>query len=72
MKIGTLLGEADSIFESADSLLLKLNQLPLVRSDFHETSQNLKCIESCFFISAIKVKIWQIFKFYNANWNPRP
>ena len=29
-------GGADSIFEPADSLPLKLNQLPPVRLDFHE------------------------------------
>ena len=32
-------GGVDSIFKSADSLLLKLNQLFPVRSDFHKTLQ---------------------------------
>ena len=38
-------GGVDSIFESADSLPLTLNQLPPVRSDFHETLQGVSAGE---------------------------
>ena len=60
----TLPRKSNSIFEPADSLPLKLNQLHLVRSDFHETLLGVSdgeylqvCISlEIFSIPTVKVK----------------
>ena len=66
----------DSIFESADSLPLKLNQLASVTSDFHETLQAVSAGEyvQVFkeFFSITTLKNTADFPVLKAHWNPRP
>ena len=60
----TLPGGIDSMFESADSLPRKLNQLRPIRSDFHEILRGVSAGKyfqvygEFFSISAVKVKMW--------------
>ena len=71
----TLPGGLDSIFELADSLPLKLIQLPLVRSGFRETLRGvyLLVIFSSVkraFVMYCQDNVWWIVIFYKADWTP--